>query len=169
MKLLRNTFIAGLMTAVCVVLTLGVQGASWTTTIQSGGLSNLLPANASARVTQVIITSMSTNAARVQLWDTPTNTVWYTNPAYVDVQSYLTNYITLYTNYFGATNAFTNYAMVDIARTNSATTNNYPLRFTAQAGTNASAVYDGVNYYFVNGVWGTNAGGGAATVTVTYQ
>ena len=167
MKLLKNAFIIGLVTSAVVS---SVFAASVTTTIQSGGLSNLvLRTGLPVKVTQIVVTSQATNSARVKIYDCPTNSVTYTNAAYTNVLSYLTNYITLYTNYFGVTNAFTNYAMVDVSQQVAATTNTYPVRVEAIAPTNTSAVYDGVNYYFYSGIWATNNSAGAATVTVTYQ
>lgn len=164
MKLIRNLLIM----AACVV-GFSTQAASLTTVIASGGLSNLTATIGPAKVTQIIVTAPTTNIARVKFYDCPTNTILYTNASYTKIQSYLTNYITLYTNYFGATNAFTNYAMVDITNTVAASTNTYPLRLEAVAATNSASIYSGVDYQFVNGVWATNNAVGSATVTITYE
>lgn len=146
-------------------------GATVSKTIPVAGFTNLLtaPLSGSTKITQIIVTATTTNNAYVTLVDTPTNSLVYTNPSYVTWGSYQTNYITTYTNYYGVTNAFTNIAMVDYYITNAASTNPYPVRVTASALTNTSSIFDGVNYYFVNGVWATNTGVGAATVTITYQ
>lgn len=167
----RNTFLAGFVGLVCCVLTLSMPAASLTTTIQSGGYSNLLGLlqGRPATVSAIAVTSQATNSARLRIYDSPTNTVWYTNAAYVSEGIYATNYIQTYTNYYGATNSITNVALVHYSVTNAAAGYTYPLRFDGIAATNSTAIYDGVNYYFINGVWGTNASVGAVTVTVTYQ
>jgi hypothetical protein len=164
----RNTFLAVLA---CCAISFGAQAASLTTTIQSGGYSNLLGLlyGRPAVITAVTVTSQATNSARLRIYDSPTNTVWFTNAAYVTEGLYATNYIQTYVNYYGATNSITNVALVHYSVTNAAAGYLYPLRFDAIAPTNSSAIYDGVNYSFINGVWGTNASVGAATVTVTYQ
>lgn len=148
-----------------------VHAATVSKTIAAGVFTNLLTASPSGslKVTQFVLTATATNNAAFSAVDTYTNNLTYTNPAYVVYSSYQTNYITTYTNYYGVTNSFTNVAMVDYYVTNSAVTNAYPIRFTATAITNTTSIFDGVNYYFQNGLWVTNTGNGPLTLTITYQ
>lgn len=162
-----------LITAIgAMVLAASVASAATTSrTIPAGTFTNLLTQSPSGslKVTQWVVTATATNNAAFSAVDTYTNNLTYTNPSYVVLSSYQTNYITTYTNYYGATNSFTNVAQVDYYVTNSAVTNAYPIRFTATAITNTTSIFDGVNYYFQNGLWVTNTGTGPLTLTITYQ
>lgn len=163
---LKNILIGAMLS-----LTLSASAASKSVTIPAAGFTNLLVLGqgGGATLTQIIVTSPTTNATMVQFIDTPTNSLTYSNIPYIQLTSYLTNYITLYTNYWGATNAFTNVAMIDVTNTVAAVTNRYPIVFTGNASTNSSSVYPGP-YTFNNGVWATNASlGGSATVTIIYN
>lgn len=148
------------------------QAESATTIVTANSCSNLLANfSGSARVTGIVITSEATTANNVKFIDSPSDTLTYVAPAYTSVTTYATNVITTYTNYFGVTQNITNVALVETVTDVAASTNNYPVRFQTAVGTNTSVAYTGVNYYFGNGIWATNAatGTGSATVTITYQ
>ena len=168
MKSLKHLFLVSLFG---VALSVSAAPATKTTTIAAGGFTNLLTLGNSgnANITQVILTSPTTNATRIRIVDSPTNTLTFTNAAYIQLQTYATNVITTYTNYFGVANSFTNVGLIDVTNTVAATTNNYPIRFTATSPTNTSSIFTGT-YSFNNGVWATNESlGGSVTVTVTYE
>jgi hypothetical protein len=125
---------------------------------------------APVKVTQVVITSAGTNIAQGQLIDTPTNQFFYTNAAYSNILTYATNYVSTWTNYYGATNVVTNTSsLVDVTNSVAGTTNTYPVRIVLSTPTNTSTRIDNVSYYFQNGIWATNTGTGSATFTITYQ
>lgn len=168
----RNTFLFGLTAAVCSLLLIGNSfAASLSTTIASGGYSNLVgqAQGRPVKITQIAITAPANNTASIRIHDSPTNSAYYTNASYVSDASYVTNYTTIYTNFFGVVNTNTYNALVHYSITNAATTNLYPVRFTGSTATNTTSVFDGVNYWFINGPWATNTGSGSVTVTVTYQ
>ena len=168
MKSLKHLFLASL---VGIALSVSAAPGTKTTTIPAGGFTNLLTLGNSgnANITQVILSSPTTNATRIRIVDAPTNTFTYTNAAYIQVQTYATNVITSYTNYFGVVNSFTNLGIIDVTNTVAASTNNYPVRFVAISPTNTSSIFQGI-YSFNNGVWATNESlGGSVTVTVTYE
>lgn len=160
-----------LLIGALVLASFAANAASLTTTIAAGGYSNLLSGfNGSATVSSIVLTSVSTNVGRVSLIDSPTNSTTYTSPAYDTIATYATNVITRWTNYYGVANSFTNVGIIDYTNSVAASTNNYPIRLTAQTGTNSTSLYSGVDYYFVNGVWATNlTTGSPITVTITYQ
>jgi len=148
---------------------ISANAASTTLTVAASGMSNILSSfQGNATITQVILTAPANNTASVIFVDSRTNQLSYTNAAYIGVASYVTNAITCWTNFFGSTNCITNVALVDITNTVAAATVTYPFRITATAPTNGSYTVGGVNYYFNNGIWVTNTGSGAATLTVTY-
>lgn len=169
----KTTFFFGFVSVlVATLLAASGNAASVTTVIAAGGYSNLLglASGRPAVVKQVVVTSPATTSARVILRDSPTGNPWYTNAAYVTEGLYATNVISTYVDFFNNTNSITNVAMVHYSITNAATTNLYAARLDATAPTNSTAIYDGVNYNFINGVYATNASAaGSATVTVTYQ
>ena len=150
------------------------QAAQLTTVITANATSNLLAAatfRGSARVTDILISTPAATASALKFIDSPTVTNTYVSPAYTGITTYATNVITTYTNFFGVVNSVTNVQLVDVSTSVSASTNNYPIRFQANVGTNTSVLYSGVDYQFVNGIWATNtaSGTGSATVTITYQ
>lgn len=125
-----------------------------------------------ARVTQVIAVSDSgvTNNASFQLLDAFTNWLAFTNVAYTNIITYGTNQVSSWTNFYGVVNSVTNTNIVDVANTVAATTNFFPARIQGSAPTNGGSIkFDNVNYYFSDGVWGTNTGAGKVTLTLTYQ
>jgi len=156
---------------VCLFATTTLFAETLSVTIPAGGITNTsaVALSGTIKITQFILTSTATADGLIEAYDAPGTSLIYTNPAYIDVRSYATNVITCYTNFFGIQNCFTNVALVDVARTNVATTNTYPKRIVAAAGTNSSAVFGGVNYYFHQGILVTNTGPDSVTITATYQ
>lgn len=161
--------------AICVLslasIVANAQSLTRTITMTAGSVSNLLSVadSGGARITQVILTSPAAASSRINIYDSPTNVFTWTNAAYQTVTPTITNFITSYVNYYGATNTFTNVALIAVTNTVAANTNNYSLVFAGVAATNSSATYDGP-YFFRNGAWATNATvGGTATVTITYE
>lgn len=172
MKFMKHLILIGLLS-----LGFAAQAAEQTATvtISSGAVSNLVAAlpSGAVQISRITLLSTTTSAGRVLIYDSPTNQFTYTNASYTIPVSYVTNYISTYTNYYGRTNSLTNVALIDTTATVAASTNLYPLRFTGQAGTNSSATFDGA-WVFNRGVWATNAtvgsgAGGAVTVNITYQ
>jgi len=170
MKNIKNILIA--LLASLSITTVSAAPLNRTVTILPSGFTNLLstlPVNGGALITQFTITSTTTNASRIRVFDTPTNSMTYSNASYTIPFTYATNYVTIWTNYFGVTNSFTNVAIIDTTTTVAASTNLYPVRFTGISPTNTSTVYDGA-YTFINGLWATNESvGGTVTVTITGQ
>lgn len=143
-------------------------GASSTTVIATAGNSNLITSfSGSALLTQVSLTSPANNTATITLVDNNTNNMYFTNAAYIGVTSYVTNQITMWTNFFGSTNYITNLALIDITNTvaAAAVVANRPL--TVTAATNSTVTIPG-SWFFGRGVWCTNQGSGNATVSITY-
>jgi len=143
---------------------------SVTVSIAAAGMTNVLaPLRGSAQITQVILTAPANNTASVTMVDSVTNILTYTNASYITLGSYVTNYITTYTNFFGTVNSFTNAALVDYSITNAATAYSYPNLLTVTAGTNSSVMIPyPQTFNFRNGVYATNTGSGSLTLTVTY-
>jgi len=146
---------------------------STSTQIQVGALTNLFSAgpvtNGSFVVNQIILTANSTNST-IQLVDTPNGALTYTQAAYTNRISYATNYITLWTNYYGVVQSTTNLAYVDF--TNNivpAVTNNYPVVANLGAAAGTSTVISGAKYVFQYGIWATNTGSGLPTLTINYN
>jgi hypothetical protein len=153
-----------------ISLTTACFANSVTTVVNPAGFVNLLAGfNQSVQVSQIVIAANSTNASAL-LIDSPTNSLTYINAAYSNTVSYATNYVSTSTNYYGVATSLTNIALVDVSNTLvPATTNNYPVRLGVATIAGTSAKYDGVNYYFNNGLWATNTSSGIATITVTYK
>ena len=133
----------------------------------SGPTNLLAPFNGAAKITQLVVTANS-NTATLYFIDTPAPIISYTNAAYTGYTRYPTNYVFSWTNFYGVVNSTTNIALATITNTVAATTNLYPVRITAVAGTSATK-YDNVNYYFNSGVYVTNGSSSSAVVTVTFQ
>ncbi len=161
---------------ISALMGLSVVGASATTistNINPGGVFSLVSASAnvgSFNIRQVAITATTGTNALVSLIDAPSTNVTYVNAAYTNRLSYGTNWNTTWTNFYGVTqtNPTPIVALIDITNTVAASTNSYPVRMIAGAALNSTAVFNGVNYYFDQGVLLTNVGGGAATVIITF-
>lgn len=165
-----------LLIAIALIASLSITGyaASGTVTVvvPTAVVTNLmdsLPGGA-AVVKQITLLSTATTSGKLSIYDTPNGNIMYTNTGYTLPVTYVTNVISTYTNYFGATNSITNVALIHTTSTVASNIYSYPLRFVGQAGTNASATFDG-NWTFTRGVYATNTtiGGGAVTVTLTYE
>lgn len=147
---------------------MAVSAATITVDVPQGGFVNAVSAaNGNIKVSQFILTSTNATAVSAQAFDSVTNLTTWTNAPYTQVVQYATNQVTLWTNYFGATNAWTNIALVSVTNTVATTTNTYPIRFAGSAIANSSFTASGT-YYFNNGVWVTNTGAAGIKFTVTY-
>lgn len=162
-KILASLLIIGSIVA--------ASAATITVTVPPAGFTNLLSVvGGVAKITQINVTASTATNTTVAILDTPTNALTYVVPAYTNRLIYGTNYTQIYTNYFGVltTNIMTN-VLTSVSQTVAATTNNYPVRVTQSALASTTSSIDGVNYYFINGVWATNTSSGNASVTITYQ
>jgi len=155
-----------LLISLIALIAVSIQAATVATTVIQAGTSNVLTGSLVA--SQFVLTSGAASAARVDIYDSPSAVLTNIVPAYITSGSYVTNYITSYTNYFGVQNNFTNVALVQYSITNSAATNTYPRLLVITAGTNETVAIQGVNYGFNSGLTITNTGVGPATVSVTY-
>lgn len=155
-----------LLTLIGLVSALSVSAETASVVVSSTGMSNMVPS--SAKVTQILVTSPANNTASIKLIDSITNILAYTNSAYSTLGSYATNYITTYTNFFGATNSITNIALVDFSNYVAAASYSYPTLATVTVPTNQTIVLQGQQLFFNNAVWCTNLGSGNATVTLNY-
>ena len=143
---------------------------SVTVSIAASGMTNVIaPLTGGANVTQIILTSAANNVGNLKMFDSVTNILTYTNAANITTASYATNQITTWTNFFGSVNSITNVALVDYAVTNAATAYSYPNPVTLSAGTNSSVVLTDMTYVFRNGVYATNLGAAAITLTINYN
>jgi len=136
-------------------------------TLAVTGNSNMLTGfNGSATVSQISLTSSSTNMASIILFDTPTLAQTYSNAAHTVTSSYVTNQITMWTNFFGGTNYMTNVALVDISTTVPAATNAYSPVAVISCPTNSTVTYSGT-WNFRRGIWCTNTFNSSAAVSLT--
>lgn len=152
-------------------LAFGVNAATTTLTITNGTMTNVTSLiNGSLKVTQFVLTSSGTNYGTVSIYDTYTNKFLYTNAAYTNILTYATNYISVWTNYYGVTNTVTNSgSLIDVTNLVSGTTNSFPLRAVISTGTNASTTVNNPGIYFNDGIWVTNGSGSVLSLVVTYQ
>jgi len=125
------------------------------------------PLGGNIKVSQFILTSTNASAVTASVYDSVTNVFTWTNAPYTQVTQYATNQVSLWTNYFGMTNYWTNIALVSVTNTVASTTNSFPVRFAGSAIANSSFIASGT-YYFNNGVWATNTSAVACKLTVTY-
>lgn len=150
--------------------------------INAGTSTNLYPSfNNPVKVTQAAIASAASSQGNATIYDAPTNfPIWafwagqpqwtYTNNAYTNIISYVTNYYVGYTDYYGnARYSYTNKALIDVTNSVGPTTNYYNSPLYLSAGTNNVVTYVNLNAVFMNGIWATNSGTGPATITLTLQ
>lgn len=149
--------------------------AQYTMVVNSGTFTNILTPlngtfyNGAAKVTQVVITPLVVNSnSIIGLVDTPTNSFTYLNPGYTNTVTYATNIVTYWTNYFGVVNSNSFVGIVDASNAVPSSTVAYPYRLTGAANYGTSTTFSGT-YYFNNGIYATNSGQGAASVTITFQ
>lgn len=163
---MKKLILSLLLAVSCFQLT----AATTSLTIASGVMTNIpLILQGNVKLTQIALASTGTNVVSVQFIDTYTNALSYTNAGYTNILSYATNYISTWTNYYGATNSWTNISLVDITNNVAGTTNLFPVRIIMATPTNTTTRIDSVPYFFTSGVWVTNTGTGNANLTVTYQ
>lgn len=172
---MKNKFILSLVSLLTsVALFTGsvsnTKAASASITVAAGVMTNFpLLVSGPVKISQVVLTSTGTNIASVQFIDTPTNALTFTNAAYTNITSYLTNYINNWTNYYGVVNSWTNISLVDITNSVAGTTNNYPVRMILATPTNSSTRVDNAVYSYLYTPWVTNTGTGSINVTINYS
>lgn len=150
--------------------TIESKAASTSVTVLAGVMTNFnLLVSAPLKVSQVIITSPTTNAASFQFIDTYTNWLKFTNVAYTNILSYATNWINTWTNFYGVTNSVTNLALIDVTNTVLGTTNLFNVNLIASSPTNTSTKFDNLNQTYLYGLWVTNTSPASGTITITYQ
>jgi hypothetical protein len=116
----------------------------------------------------VLLSSDSTHTGSALLFDSPGNWTTQTNAAYSYNSVYATNYITTWTNYYGATNSITNLALVTVSNYTAAANVSLTPKLSLSIGTNASAQYTGLNIEFRSGIVVTNTSGGTIGLTIGY-
>jgi hypothetical protein len=168
MKFIKSLTLIGLLCAG----TYSASALQVSQTVSPGTLTNILTftQNGSARVTQIIVSATTSTNVTGLFVDTPTNSLTYVSPAYTNTVSYATNYVNIWTNFYGVVNGTTNLALID--NTNNvvpASTNLYPSRVGVGCLGGSSVTFQGVNYYFENGIWFTNTGSGTEQITIIYQ
>ena len=111
------------------------------------------------------------NQSVITFYDVGTNQLLYTNNAFTNTSSYLTNVTNSITNYYGVANYFTNIVLIDNTNNIVAATTNTILPRVTLGVTNGTTYADHVNYYFLNGLWLSNSSTGAGTpsITITFQ
>lgn len=114
------------------------------------------------------VSSVANNSATIALFDTAFTGLAQTNPAYSSITSYVTNYINSWTNFYGATNYWTNRTLIDVSNYVAGATNALSPDYVWVCPTNSTLVLQNLNNRFQNGVSITNMAGGSATVVLTY-
>src|SRR5678815_3108655 len=157
-----------------VGLVLSAQGAATSTTVSNTIMTNFSLLSTPARpikILNVTITTPAATAGRFTFYDTPTNVTVFTNLGYTNIGTYVTNYIAVWTNYYGATNYWTNRSLVQFSNTVASNNYSYNAEIDVYVPTNSSITLNGVNALFTFGCWVTNngTGTGVPTVSVTYQ
>lgn len=164
MKLIKSLIVGALVLA--SALTSYGLTASYTV---AGNTSVPLLTNGGFVITQFVLTTTNNNTSVFRFYDAPTTNATFIIPAYIAPTNTVVSHTNVYTNWYNVptTNVYT--ALVSGTNTFGPTTNAYPVRMIAGAGTNQTITIDSVNYYFNNGVMFTNIGAGIASVTITYQ
>jgi hypothetical protein len=170
---MKNKLIKFISLSAIMFDTYSSQALQTSQTCSPGTYTNVLsltPNSGSIRVSQIIVNALTVTNVSGYFVDAPTNWLAYTNLAYTNTISYATNYVNLWTNSYGVVNGTTNLALID--NTNNvvpASTNLYPSRVGVGCLGGSVAVFQGVNYYFENGIWFTNTGSGTEQITIIYQ
>ena len=151
-----------------VALTFNIQAVSVTATVAGNGKTNILALmpSGTAKVTSVTLGNLGAAVQTLSFYDSPDGVYFYTNAAYITTTSYATNTYVLYTNYFGMTNSFTNTFLMDVTNTVAASTNLWPIRAVTVLPASATTTMYPVNYLFDYGMWVTNSGANAVTITI---
>ena len=135
----------------------------------STNLPTLLGTNVSFILLSAVVTSPANNAAAITVYDWYTNSTQRVTPAYSNSAYFATNYITMYTNYYGYTNWLTNIALVDYTNVTVAATNPLTADYQWSAPTNTSIQFLGLNNRFQFGAFVTNTSSGTVTLTLQYS
>lgn len=164
-------YIISLLTGLLLSTAIKVSAATATLTITNGTMTNLVTLiNGSLKVTQFVLTSAGTNYGTVSVYDTYTNRFFYTNSAYSNILTYATNYVSVWTNYYGVTNTVTNGgSLIDVTNSVAGTTNTFPIRMVVSVGTNATTTVNNPGIIFNDGMWITNGSGSILSLVITYQ
>ena len=166
---MKKLLLIGLVASLGYVSSFAAVGTV-TVVLPTASMTNMLGTLVgSALVTQVIVTAPAANTASINLIDSVTNILTYTNSAYATLGTYATNLITGYTNFFGTATLLTNLVLVTYSNFVPATAYSYPIPSTITVPTNASIVLPNQQLYFYNAIWVTNLGSGNATITLNYS
>jgi hypothetical protein len=162
----KALIVAGSLLASCLI----ANAASTAITIPANGFSNAPVAiPGPVKVTSVVLQAPVANVTSIIMYDTPTNQTTFTNAAYTNITSYVTNYITTWTNYYGVVNNATNKALIDVTNNVAATVNNYNIELSGSAPTNGTVLFQNLQQVYQYGIWITNNGAGTAVITIQYN
>jgi hypothetical protein len=169
------------------VAVLTADAASYSVTVLPGTMTNLFafgPNQGSVLAKQFTLTTVGATASSAYIIDAPTNALSFTTVAYSNIVSYATNYVLVWTNYYGVLQSnnyvggqlLTNWQLVDITNSVPSATYAYPIRLGVAAAGNTTATYGPINtsvgslngYYFDYGIWVTNTSTGTNLITVVY-
>ena len=138
-------------------------------TTATATLPTLLGNGAAFSVQYILLTSVDTNVAVAGLYDVDYATnISYVTAAYTSVTRYATNYINTWTNYYGATNSWTNTVMQSVYVTNAASTNLLLPKYLLRSPAGTTTEFELLNGKFGRGLVVTNAGAGTLNITVGY-
>lgn len=153
------------------VLSFGAKAATVSSTITAGTLVNLIPTNQLLVSSVVLINSSATNAT-VTFYDSPRNTLLWTNSAYTSRVVTVGNKTNIYTNFLGTieTNMYTNVIIGGFV-TNGLATNTYSTLAAVPVPANGSVTFTPDSPLVAN--FGLTASNSPAAVgisaTVTYS
>jgi hypothetical protein len=127
--------------------------------------------NGPIKVTKVIVIAPTPTNVSLSAVDSANGLLAWTNAAYTNTISSVTNVTIGYSNYYGVMTLVTNNnALVDITNNLVAGSTNYwPVKFSSAVAANSSSTISGVSYTFYGGLWITNTGLGDAIVIFEYQ
>jgi hypothetical protein len=176
-----------LSAAIGVGISISAFATSFSVTVLPGTMTNILsfsPNQGPVLVKQFVLTSVGVTGSSVQIVDCPSSSLSYVQAAYTNRVSYATNYVQVWTNFYGVVQSnnyvggqlLTNYWLVDI--TNNlvpASINFYSVRAQLASAGNATVIFGPPNgqgnvngYYFDNGIWATNTSTGTNLITIMY-
>ena len=153
--------IAGIMLA-----TLPVKAATINMTIPSAvNITNIISSNSTA-VAAITIANPGSTILTVKFFDTPYTNLTYTNAAFTNSYSYVTNYLTTYTNFSGVVSTNTNSAIFTTTRGFTNTGRAYPSLSFSIGASNTFVYYPSTaGYVFGSGVAVTNS----TNCSITYE
>jgi len=160
-KLFFSLFVAG------SVLSINAASVTASYTIPPLASTNL-PTLLGGSLTLNSATIQATNVSSLNVYDWYTNVFFQTNQAYIQTTSIVTNYITIYTNYYGATNTWTNKVLLDYTNTVAAVTNALPVIFAWSAASNTTVQFQNLNARFQDGFSCTNTSANTFILTLQY-